>query len=178
MSDIEEQRADFQAKLDKGKERLENIKGTLGAFNFLVDIAGDELGIAYDAYMEADTEEAWAKFDDQAKRAGFNLRCALLDLYKLAETEPSLVEPETIQWLKDTIDNIGNIRINFWQKWGKQVKADREAVRRPTGKPTCPAQVLHGITDMRTPEAIGFCLGRCEYQDRCDLPIPKTGRRY
>lgn len=162
----------LQGKLDKGKERLENIKETYKAFDFLVDIAVDELGIAYDAYMElGDTEEAWAKFDDQVKRAGFNLKCALLDLYKLSETEPSLVKPQTIQWLKDTIDDIVNIRINFWQKWGKQVKADREAARRPTGKPVCPVMFYYrGVDNLleATPDDLKWCELECPYQDKCD----------
>ena len=168
----ESQEQEARRKLAKGKERLMNIKSKHKAFNLLVDVAADELESASDAYMEADTEEMWQEFNEHCEKACFNLKCAIATLHKLAETEPSQVNPEALRWLRDTINDIGNIRIGFWEKWGQQVKADRDAGRKPRGIWQCPAQVLHGITDMTTVEAAEFCLYKCEYQDRCVLPIP------
>lgn len=169
----------LQRKLAEGKERLEKIKGKYKAFNLLVDVAGDELERANDAYMKADTEEMWQEFNEHCERACFNLGCSILTLNKLAETEPSCIDPQTMRWLKDTIEDIGNIRIGFWEKWGRQVKADREAVRRPHGYITCPSLLVHrGVKDMAAMSAddIEWCLRECPYQDRCESPIPHPKR--
>lgn len=172
----EEQRAYFQAKLDKGRERIEKIKGKYKAFNLLVDVAGDELERANDAYMElGDTEEAWTSFNEHCERACWLLKCAILTLNELSETEPSCVDPQIRQWLDEVIDDIGNIRIKFWERWGKPVKADRRAVQRPGGILSCPAMLYHrGVKDMaeQSAEDTEWCVSKCPYQDRCDSPIP------
>ena len=171
MADREEERAYFQAKLDRGKERLEKIKGEYKAFNLLVDVAGDELEAADDSYMEADTEEMWQEFNEHCERACLNLRCSIETLNELATTEPSCVDPQIVRWLKDAIDQIVNIRIGFWEKWGKKVKADRKAVQRPDGVISCPSLIVHrGVKDMAAMSAddIEWCLRECPYRKTCD----------
>ncbi len=159
----------LRRKLDKDKGRIEDIRGKYETFDTLVNVAGDELEMAEAAYMElGDTEEAWISFNEHCERACFNLRCSIETLNKLAETEPSMVDQKTWKWLDDAIKEIGNIRIKFWKRWTKPMLKEREIVQRPTGKPTCPEQVLNSITDMRTPEAVEFCLRRCERQIQCD----------
>lgn len=156
-------------------ERLEKVREKHKAFQFLVDVAGSEMEAAYDAYMEADTEESWQEFELHAEHACFSFRCAILDLHKLAEVVPSMVDPQVMREIELIIDKINNLRIGYWQNWGKRVKAEREAGRRPTGKLVCPALLYYmGIDDMANMgiEGIDFCLHKCPYADRCD-PTPK-----
>ena len=152
--------------LAESTARLKEAKERHRTYWSLIRLAGEEMESAYDAYMEADTEEAWQEFDSHATLA---IQCLKTAICHMPDYTPLWVEKS----LKSTIEGIIDIRIDYWDRWGRKVKAEREAARRPTGAPTCPAQVLHGIRDMRTVEAAEFCLNRCEYQDRCIVPIPK-----
>ena len=169
----ESQMEEARRRPRESTERLKKIKERHDAYNLLVTVAGDELEAANNVYMYGtrdfggDSVEAWQAFDDHCKRACFNFKCAILSLHKLAEIAPSHVNPQTIRWIEDTINKIADLRIDYWEKWGKHMRAEAEVRMKPAGKWQCPAQVAEGITDMLTVEAANFCLNECKYQDRC-----------
>ncbi|MFC1939982.1 hypothetical protein ACFLXO_04795 [Chloroflexota bacterium] len=147
-------------------EQVEKI----GAFNLLINGVADELELANDAYMEADTIEAWQEFNEHCEWASFNLKSCILVLDKLAETAPSSIDPDAIRRIKDTIDQITNIRIGFWQKWGKRMKADDDAKVIAMERWTCASLLVAGIYkgDMDSVEGEAYCKNQCRFRETCD----------
>ena len=161
-------------KLAESTQRLEEARERHRVYWFLIRLAGEEMEAAYDAYMEADTGEAWAEFDSHAAKAAQMLKDAIC---YIPDYTPLWVEE---MW-KATIEGIGNLHIDYWERWGKRVKAERKAVRRPHGYISCPSLLVHrGVKDMTTMSAddIEWCLRECPYQDRCELPVPRSKQQY
>ncbi len=116
IEEVNRKLREARAESERGGERRT-------AYELLIGLAVDELEAADAAYMElGNSEKAWAEFDNHAGRVCLNLKCIILELHKLAEISPSHPEVQLIRWAEETIDQITNIRINFWQKWGKKVK--------------------------------------------------------
>jgi len=147
-------------------ERVEKI----GAFNLLMNAASDELEAAEDAYMEADTVEAWQEFNEHCEWASFNLKSCILGLNKLAEIAPSSIDPDAIRRIKDAIDQITNIRIGFWEVWGKRMKANDDAKVMAMERWTCASLLVAGIRygDMESAKGEAYCKNQCRFRETCD----------
>lgn len=166
-------------------ERLKKMNAKAKAYNLLVDLAGDELESAYNVYVDGtkdfggDSVQAWQEFERHMQKAAFNFRCAIETLHKLAEISPSDVQPGAYKEIESLIDKAVNMRILYWERWGKRMQPEADARQRPTGVLTCPSLLYHrGVKDMTkmSAEDAEWCDKECPYRDRCELPVPRSKR--